>query len=296
MQLIITAFAMISCGLLLMFISILFVPLVDNVSMEDFAKGRIDLMNHLPLLRYMQVMQSISLFLVPAVFLACLFEGNVVRYFNLSVASGKRWYLYISVVILSIIPFINLLSALNEMIVFPESWSALENVFRTMEDAALLTTERLMSVDSVWGLFFNLFMIAVLPALGEELIFRGILQKIFIRWTGNVHAGIIVSAFLFSAMHMQFYGIFPRWLLGVIFGYLLVWSGSIRLPVFAHFIYNALAVVLTYLANNRKVPEELPEFGSHVDVIPITVVLMIFGGLLLWKMKRECRLKYPTGF
>ncbi|MDR1668092.1 MAG: CPBP family intramembrane metalloprotease, partial [Bacteroidales bacterium] len=85
-------------------------------------------------------------------------------------------------------------------------------------------------------------------------------------------------------------GLFPRWVLGVMLGYLLVWSKSIWLPVFAHFVYNAMGVIVTYLAHKGQVPEELPEFGSHVETIPITIVLTVLCLLLLWKIKREAQL------
>jgi hypothetical protein len=91
-------------------------------------------------------------------------------------------------------------------------------------------------------------MIAILPALGEELFFRGILQRIFVEWTRNSHVGVILAAFLFSFIHFQFYGFIPRFLLGLYFGYLLVWSSSIWAPVAGHLINNGIAVLYYHFA------------------------------------------------
>jgi membrane protease YdiL (CAAX protease family) len=102
-------------------------------------------------------------------------------------------------------------------------------------------------MDSFNLLLLNVLMLAIIPALGEELVFRASLQKILGRWTGNYHLAIWLSAIIFSGIHFQFYGFFPRMFLGALFGYLLVWSGSIWLPILAHFLNNAMATVGAYV-------------------------------------------------
>ena len=128
-----------------------------------------------------------------------------------------------------------------------------------------LITEAFLNVKTIPGLAFNIFMIAFLPAIGEELLFRGVIQRIFTNMTKNFHWGIWISAILFSALHMQFYGFVPRVLLGAIFGYLLVWSGSMWLPIVGHFLNNAFAVVGMYLINNNLLSPKLEEIGSNSD-------------------------------
>jgi len=118
-----------------------------------------------------------------------------------------------------------------------------------MEDAAEVMVEKFMKVEGVSGLMFNIFMIAVLPALGEELMFRGVIQRIFSNLTRNHHWGIWISAFLFSAMHMQFYGFLPRIVLGAMFGYLLVWTETMWVPILALFVNNDMGVVGYFLFN-----------------------------------------------
>ncbi|MDR2848118.1 MAG: CPBP family intramembrane metalloprotease [Bacteroidales bacterium] len=288
-QLIFTAFAMITCCLLLMFVGMLFIPLVEDVSLSDILTGKVNMVEHLPIMRYLQVLQGFTLFIIPALFLGFLFSGNVIRHFSFHKTGPKTWFLYVFFIMLAIVPLINLLASLNEMIVFPKSLAAWETKFRALEDNAAKAMELFMNMKNINDLLFNVFMIALIPAIGEELMFRGVIQKICVRWTGNVHVGIIIAAFLFSAMHMQFYGFFPRWLLGILLGYLLVWSKSIWLPIFAHFINNAMAVVVEYLSRKNIVDDGLSDYGSTMDAIPITIIFTAVCGLLLLKIHREKR-------
>ncbi|MDR1864951.1 MAG: CPBP family intramembrane metalloprotease [Bacteroidales bacterium] len=295
-QLMFTLFTMLASMLLLMFVGLLLAPPAVGVSLPEIIAmtGNGEINHHLPLMRYMQTLQGIALFIVPAFFLGYLFAGSATRYFSLRSTAPGRWFVAVLFVMMLAVPLINLLASLNDMIVFPERLSWLESRFRNAEETARRATEFFMSVDNFGGMLFNIFMIAVLPGIGEELIFRGVLQKIFTRWTGNVHAAIVISAFLFSAMHLQFYGLFPRWLLGVMLGYLLVWSGSIWLPVFAHFAYNAMAVVVTWFSRKGYLPEDISEYGASWDVIPVTVILTACCVLLLWKLKIESRRPLPV--
>lgn len=273
-QLILTAFAMIACNLLLSFIGLLLAPLFLDISLLDILNMTQSgtLTKNLDLMRYLQVIQGISLFIIPALFLGYLFSGNVAGYFGFCRTASAESFGLVFLIMLTAIPFINLLASLNEMIVFPESLSWLEEKLRSAENTAAETTKLFLEVNTVGGMFFNIFMMAILAALSEELIFRGVVQKILIRWTGSIHAGIIIAGFFFSMMHLQFYGFFPRWLLGVMFGYLLVWTGSIWVPVFAHFVNNAMIVVATFLINKGVLPEKASDFGADLGAIPVTVV------------------------
>jgi membrane protease YdiL (CAAX protease family) len=115
-------------------------------------------------------------------------------------------------------------------------------------------------------------MVALLPAVGEEFLFRGVIQRSFTRMTKNHHHGIWISAFFFSALHMQFYGFLPRLLLGGLFGYLLVWSGSMWIPILAHFFNNAFAVISLYLIDNNLMNPEIENFGSDSESFYYTFI------------------------
>jgi uncharacterized protein len=135
----------------------------------------------------------------------------------------------------------------NQNIQLPESYQWLEQLARTYEERAEVQTGVLTNMDSVGAFLVALFVIAVLPALGEEFLFRGIIQNELHRGANNIHVAIWFAAFLFSFIHLQFFGFFPRMLLGVLFGYLYHWSGNLWVPITAHFANNGLQVFMLYL-------------------------------------------------
>lgn len=285
-QFIMLVFCMVMCFLLFMVAGILFAPMILGIPFVELlndVSGDVSEQN-LNLLRYIQIIQGIGFFIVPAFFAAWLFSNSVTGFLHLKQTTQTKWFGATLLLMLAAIPCINLMTALNEMIVFPESLAGWEQRLRNLEDAAQKVTRLFLNVDNIGGMFFNIIMIAIIPAIGEELIFRGLLQKIFTRWTGNVHLAILITGFLFSAMHLQFYGFFPRWLLGVMFGYLLIWSGTLWLPIFAHLMNNTIAVFFSFLIHKGMMNEKIETFGANWQDIPVTAVATVICGWLLWKM------------
>lgn len=238
-------------------------------------------------LKYFQVLQSIGLFVVPPFILGLLFHGNISEYLQLNRSTRWQSYFLAAISLLMVIPFINFLGDINSHMKLPEALSGLENWMKTMEDAAEIMVEKFMKVDSISGLMFNLFMIAVLPAIGEELLFRGVIQRIFTNWTKNYHWGIWITAFLFSAMHMQFYGFLPRMVLGAMFGYLLVWTGTMWVPILAHFVNNTMGVLGYYFINKGLISKDIDEFGTGQEQIPLVILSLSIVGFLLFLIYRS---------
>lgn len=131
----------------------------------------------------------------------------------------------------------------NHSIDFPDVF---EEWARSREDAAAEMTELLTTLSNSGELLIAILVIAILPAIGEEIVFRGLIQNELFRGTRNVHLSIWIAAVLFSAIHFQFYGFVPRLLLGALFGYLYYWSGNLWLAIFAHFVNNAVSVIAMY--------------------------------------------------
>ena len=213
-------------------------------------------------LKYFQVVQAIGLFIVPPIILGWLYYGKITEYLFLNKSFKSASVLLVLVLMFFAAPFVNLVGELNANMIFPEWMSGVEQWMKNSEENAEMLTKAFLKVDTTGGLFFNLFMIAFLPAIGEELLFRGVIQRIFTKMTQNHHWGIWITAILFSALHMQFYGFVPRMLLGVLFGYLLVWSGSMWLPILAHFLNNGIAVISYFLINKNMLNPEMEEIGS----------------------------------
>jgi membrane protease YdiL (CAAX protease family) len=257
--------------------SMLSIPTINNLSDPESIR----------LLKYFQVVQSIGLFIVPPVILAWLFHGQITEYLLLNKKSNSSSILLVAVLVFFSLPLINFIGEWNMRMEFPEFLTGMERWMKNAEENAAELTEAFLKVDGTSGLLFNLFMIALLPAIGEELLFRGVIQRIFTNWTRNHHWGIWISAILFSALHIQFYGFVPRMLLGVLFGYLLVWSGSMWLPIVAHFFNNGFAVVAMYLVDKNVLNPEVEEIGANSGSRYAVILSLALVFLLMFLIKKE---------
>ncbi|MFY0594070.1 CPBP family intramembrane glutamic endopeptidase [Roseivirga sp.] len=162
----------------------------------------------------------------------------------------------------------------NANIHFPEFMSGFEDWARDLEDQLAETTEKFTTFNNFTQFLFGFVVIAVLPGIGEEFLFRGVLQNSLHRWTKNAHVAIWVSAFIFGAIHLQFYGLVPRMMLGAVFGYLYLWSGNIWYPIISHIANNGFAVIAVYYA---QVEETAPNLDD-TEAFPIG--LQIGGSLI----------------
>lgn len=178
-------------------------------------------------------------------------------------------------------PVINYLLYINEKLDLPM-------YMRESEDQAALFTNAFLSTATINGLVFNLIVIAIIPALGEELMFRGVIQQSFLKSSRNAHAAVILTALFFSAFHMQFFGFIPRFALGLILGYSLLWSGTIWLPVLGHFVNNGTAVFMAYIAKKNGMPFNQDTIGTEPGEFWILIFsLLITGAGLGYLYKRR---------
>lgn len=288
-QLVFSAFVILVAFLVFLVLSVLialpffgFDSILNIAAMNDLS----DPLN-LAVLKYFQTVQAIGMFIVPPLILAYLFQGNILSYLYLDRSSTASTFLLAAVLMFAIAPVINFMGEWNSNMSFPEWMSGIEQWMRNSEDQATEITEAFLNVKTIPGLAFNLFMVALLPAIGEELMFRGLVQKIFTRMTQNTHWGIWLSAILFSAMHVQFYGFVPRVLLGALFGYMLVWSGSMWLPVLGHFINNAFGVIGMFLIHNGMISSEVEDYGSTENSYYAAILSLFVVVFLLWQIKRQ---------
>ncbi len=205
-------------------------------------------------LKWLQCLQTIGVFLLPCFLAAYLWSDRPLHYLHLTTAPTWQTALLTIAMMIIALPFINLLGYWNQQLTLPDFLQPLEALMKQQEEAAALLTERFIRADNFGILIINLLLMAVLPALSEELCFRSILINLFQRTKDESrtsqpthripHTAIWASAIIFSFIHFQFYGFIPRMLMGALFGYLLVWSGSLWLPILAHFTNNAMAVIL----------------------------------------------------
>ncbi|POY37185.1 CPBP family intramembrane metalloprotease domain-containing protein [Solitalea longa] len=230
--------------------------------------------------KFLQIVQAIALFIIPALIFPYLCGENTVTY--LKMRKQPVALLFLLVLLLSYFssPLFELTNQLNQKMALPQFLKGLEDWMKAKEDQLNDLTKVFLKMDNLNQLWLNLFMMAILPAIGEEFLFRGVAQRLFIEGFKNAHLGIWVAAIVFSTLHFQFYGFLPRMLLGVLFGYLFYWSGNIWLAIFAHFVNNATVVVFSYMFQHKIINFNIDDSNS-LSVAAYLVCFLVSTSLLL---------------
>lgn len=262
---------------------VVFMIVIAALLTSAFTNGNL---NSIKTLKQMQLIQSILLFVVPPFILAFLWSDAPAKYLKISASSKPTDYLLVVALMLCAIPFINLLAYLNQQIILPDQFQALEQWMRSTEKEMEELTYKLLQVNTIKDLIFNLFLIAVLAGLGEELFFRGIIQRILSERLSPALA-IWITAFVFSAIHMQFYGFIPRLLLGAMLGYLLYWSDDLWMPILAHTINNGVAVVYYYLTFNGYKVIDIETVGTGTTMYAGILSVVFTVGILYLIYRRR---------
>lgn len=251
-------------------------------------QGGVDLTHpdNIMLGKYLQIISHLGLFILSSLLLAWLFSRNIREFLYMRNSPRLEVYFLSAVLIFAAVPLINFILELNMQMHLPDALKPLEDWMRRSEEAAEKTTRAFLSVDSLQGLLFNIFMIAVIPAIGEELMFRGIILRVFKQWSKNAHLAVWISAIIFSAIHLQFFGFFPRLILGALFGYMVIWTGSIWPAMIAHFINNAAAVISFHLFQHQLSGDTLENIGKGSDGIYFALTSLIITVSILWVIKK----------
>jgi uncharacterized protein len=229
---------------------------------------------------------GIGMFLVPSVFAAVLFYRSPKEYLSIKSNIKPVQVLYTVLIMIAIVPLINIMVVLNHQLSLPEFLSFAEKWMKDSEANAARITKAFLVMNTTSDLLYNMLIVAIVPAIGEELLFRGVLQRLFQELTRNIHVTVFVTAALFSAIHMQFYGFLPRMFLGVMFGYLLVWSGSIWVPVLAHFVNNGAAVLFSWYASRNELPFDQDTIGTGTTDLPLAIFSVILVTSLVYVFKK----------
>ncbi len=256
-------------------------------------------------LKWFQFMQTIGTFLLPPFICAWLWSENPLQWLHLAshqtsnIKHQTSPFLYGAAIVLMIVamPGINLLADWNSRMVLPECMAGIEAWMKAQENAAMALTERFLAGTSIGVLVVNIGLMALLPACAEELTFRGVVMGLFnverLTFSGKrAHVAVWVTAILFSAIHMQFYGFVPRMLLGALFGYALLWTGSLWVPIVMHFTNNCVTVVAYWCIYRTGInPETIETFGTGDTawVGAVSIVLVGIGIYFFWRRSRQMR-------
>jgi len=194
------------------------------------------------LLRGTLWMQALAGFLAPAgVFLFFFYRNSWKQYLGLTRIPNAVVILIAILALLGAYPLVQLAYEVNSALPLPAWMGALE-------DNAADIMQEILVMDSVGGFLLTILLVAVLPGIGEELIFRGILQKQIAAWTNRPVVSVWIAALIFSAIHMQFEGFLPRMALGAVLGFLYLWTNNLWVPMLAHAFNNGLQVCVLYFS------------------------------------------------
>lgn len=235
------------------------------------------------MLRILMLMQFLGLFVIPSIVFAYMSDRSPSRYLGLKKPWTPAYWMIGLTILLLAIPLVEITGQLNRLIPFDAGtlkW------ITDMEDKAGKTLKLLLTTSSVSDLVMNIIFIAVFAAVGEELVFRGVLQRIFIKGFRSPWAGIIFTAFLFSFFHMQFFGFIPRFFLGILLGALFWYSGSLWTAILAHFVYDAFFITLAWYYPKLVSDPEATVVEPSARIV-VGLVSAVLVGLLIWLMKRN---------
>lgn len=249
-------------GYLIMGIVAFSFGLQDATSMNNLDWSRPEVISGMKII---QALSSILIFFLPAfIFAIIVYGGRATSFLGLKPAQLKPMYILAIVLIIVAFPFVFWLGEVNQLIPLPK-WMG------DMEQEATKQMQQFLKARNAGEVLLNVIIIALLPAIGEEVCFRGALQRIMIHITRNAWTGIVITSILFSALHLQFQGFLPRMFLGMILGAIYWYSGSLWPSILAHFVNNAIQVIVVSYA---------PQYIDKNP--PVPVFLAAFSGLLVW--------------
>lgn len=240
-------------------------------------------------MRVSQVVSTICWLLISSLSYLYLFQKDPKRFLKIGAPKGLLLFLLTIVLIIVVQPLVGFFGHLNQSIVFPDSLAPIENIFKSIEELTSKMIARMISDKSVIGVILNVLIIAGLAAIVEEIFFRGCLQQLIARIVKNIHVAVWVSAIIFSAVHMEFYGFLPRVLLGAMLGYLYVYTANLWIPIIAHFVNNFMSIVLQTIYYGTEEYDSIEKFDmeSAVWLLPGSIILTALTCIAIVKYQKK---------
>lgn len=225
---------------------------------------------------WMQGISTLFMFFLPVYFFAVICYRNPYKFMGFNTRISSRQLLMVLAILVLTFPLSGALAELNKIIPIPKAW---EIKFKAMEAERSSQEAMLININSFSRYIMSMFIIAVLPGIFEEVCFRGGLQNILTRWLKGPWTAIVLTAFIFSIIHMSYYGFLVRFALGIILGLVFYYSGSLWLSILFHFLYNGIQVTALYLYNlqGSKGAKEIEEnFPVWAGLIALVLIIYFF--------------------
>lgn len=243
-------------------------------------------------LRLATVINDILMFIVPPIICALLYTSRPAEYLRINSMPVTPSVLIAVAIMICSIPMMNMIIEWNESLSLPSSLAAAESWMRTAEERAGDTIKILMGGKTIGNLVMSILIVGVLAGFSEELFFRGGIQRLLVSGGINPHVAIWLTAFIFSAIHLQFFGFFPRLLLGAFFGYLLYWTRNLWIPIICHILNNTIVATVTWMsARGSAASDNFNNIGtldSSHQLLWVTVsIIMTFMLLMIMKVRNQ---------
>lgn len=243
-------------------------------------------------MRSMILLQFLFLFTIPVLLFSYFADPKPAQFLGLKAPSHGVYWIWGLLLIVVSYPFVEYLGFINQKIPVggdTQKW------MKGMEEEAARQIRFMLNNRTPLELLKNLVFIALFAGIGEELFFRGILQRLFIRMTHNPWLGIILTAVIFSGIHFQFYGFLPRVFLGILLGAIYWYSGSLWIAILAHFLYDAAVIVIVYfnpqlLANTEATLIK----GQEVQLLIGAMISLALAFAILQRMQRKSVASYEA--
>lgn len=275
---------LISTGIFLILGS-LFSVLAFKVDLNNMNDLQAD--NVIAALKVSQIFSAIGFFIIPPLFYAKLYYRNPLSHLGIYKLPNAKIFLLCIALFIIITPMLNYLVVFNESIDLPDSLSTIETIFKNYELEAEKLTKVFLQMNTFSDFILVFFIVAIIPAFGEELFFRGALQQLFIKWFKNSHIAIWVTAFLFSALHFQFYGFLPRMFLGALLGYFFYWSQSLWVSILFHLFNNGSLVILEYFSETSYFDQKQELDTIDFYMLPFSFILAVVIFYIIQKQTKR---------
>ncbi|GAB2492026.1 CPBP family intramembrane glutamic endopeptidase [Algoriphagus taiwanensis] len=272
--------------ILLQAVSLAFVPLLFNLSVEDLLglmSGNYDVPNGRMALLFVQGIGSgIGFWVAAWIIMKYIEKADLHWEIQGERLNSKNLILSLGITFGAML-FNGLLVYWNAQLTLPESMAGLENWMKEMETQLMELTKYLTDFQTIPELLAGVLVIGVLAGVGEEVFFRGLVQPKMQSYLKSPHWGIWITAIIFSAIHVQFYGFVPRVFLGALFGYLYHYSGSLWYPILAHIFNNGLTVLIVYFSNQGALDFDLESTDTVSYPAALFGLLVLILGFLYFR-------------
>lgn len=233
------------------------------------------------LLKSIQIINAIGTFIIPTVIFYHLRGENLKKGIKLN--NNIKFYDILNLFLLSIImiPIANAFGYLNSKIILPDFLYFIENI----ENQTILLTEKFLEMRSLLDLIQMIFIIGITASICEEFLFRGVIQNLLIEKLNSVHYSVLISALIFSVFHLQFSAILPRFILGIIIGYVYLNYKNLIHPILLHFSYNSTLVILSFLGQKEFFSNNIEEIGTETNYS--ILIFIVISLIILYQNYRK---------